>query len=215
VLVVDDGSTDATLAVAESFVAQHPNVSILKNPHRGKGYAIKSGMLAARGDYRFMCDADLSMPIEELARFLPPNCERYDIAIGSREGGGAHRYNEPFHRHLMGRVFNAVVQLLTVRGITDTQCGFKCFRAEAVEALFPLQRTDGWSFDVEILFLAQRRRLRVVEVPIAWHYKKESRVNPLRDTSKMFVETMSIRWNYWMGKYKVTAGEPRSREQRG
>ena len=214
-LVVDDGSTDATVAVVESFAAQHPYISVLKNPHRGKGYAIKSGMLAARGDYRFMCDADLSMPIEELARFLPPQCEGYDIAIGSREGGGAHRYNEPFHRHLMGRVFNAMVQLLTVRGLSDTQCGFKCFRAGAAEALFPLQRTDGWSFDVEVLFLAQRRGLRIAEVPISWHYKKESRVNPLRDTFNMFVETMSIRWNYWTGKYKVAAGEPRSREQRG
>lgn len=201
VLVADDGSTDGTGRLVLEFAADHPQVRLLPGPHRGKGYAVRAGMLAARGQYRFQCDADLAMPIQEMERFLPPQRNHFDVAVGSREGQEAHRYGEPPYRHLMGRVFNLVVRLLTVRGLADTQCGFKCFRGEVAEALFPLQRTQGFGFDVEILFMAQKRGLRVVEVPIPWYHQRESKVRPLQDTAAMLGETLQVRWNDLRGLY--------------
>jgi len=130
VIVVDNGSRDNTSGVVEGFMARYPFISLIREERRGKGLAVKLGMLAARGEYLFLCDADLSMPIEEVAKFLPPQLEDYDVAIASREVEGARRYGEPPHRHLMGRVFNLIVRLLAVRGFQDTQCGFKCFRRE-------------------------------------------------------------------------------------
>src|SRR5258708_36706756 len=114
-------------------------------------------MLEACGDFRFICDVDLSMPIEEITKFLPPNLGPYDVAIGSREAKGARRYNEPFYRHLMGRVFNFLVKVLAIRGFEDTQCGFKCFTRDAADDLFSVQRINGIGFDVELLYVAQRR----------------------------------------------------------
>jgi dolichyl-phosphate beta-glucosyltransferase len=158
-------------------------------------------MLAAQSDYLFLCDADLSMPIEEVANFLPPAAGEYDVAIGSREIEGARRYEEPPLRHLMGRVFNFLVRLLAVRGFQDTQAGFKCFRREAAHDLFPYQTMDGWGFDVEILFLAQKRGYRVVEVPINWYYMTHSRVSPIGDSVRMVREILQVRLNDWRGKY--------------
>ena len=157
--------------------------------------------MAVKGEYRFLCDADLSMPITEIFKFLPPMLDNYDIAIGSREAQGAHRYDEPPHRHFMGRIFNWLVRLVAVRGLKDTQCGFKCFTGQAAEALFPLQTIDGFAFDAELLFLAQRRRLRVVEVAIEWYFDSHSKVHPIRDTVNMFRGAVAIRWNYWRGRY--------------
>ena len=137
-------------------------------------------MLAAQGEYRFICDADLAMPIEEIAKFLPPTQPggSFDIAIASRELPGAVRYGEPVYRHIMGRVFNWLVRLLAVPGIQDTQCGFKMFTKEAAQTLFPLQRIDGWGFDVEVLYIARRRGMRLTEAPINWYYQRDSRVRP-------------------------------------
>ncbi|MBI2846909.1 MAG: glycosyltransferase family 2 protein [Chloroflexi bacterium] len=201
VIVVDDGSIDTTAELVEEFASNHKGVHLIRNPHRGKGYAVKTGMLAARGEYRFLCDADLSMPIEQLSRFIALG--EHDVAIGSREVAGARRIEEPAYRHIMGRVFNWLVRLLAVPGIRDTQCGFKGFRATAAKQLFPLQRLDGFGFDVEILFLAQKHRLRIVEVPIDWYYNKESRVHPIRDTLRMLREILSIRWKHWRKMYDV------------
>jgi dolichyl-phosphate beta-glucosyltransferase len=199
--VVDDGSTDGTCRLVEDFLASHPTVRLLRNPHRGKGHAVKTGMLAAAGEYRFQCDADLSMPIEELEKFLPPARNHFDIAIGSREVRGAHRYHEPAYRHLMGRAFNLLVRLLATRGLADTQCGFKCYRGEVAEDLFPLQTTQGFGFDVEILYLAQKRGLHIVEVPISWYHNADSKIRPLQDTTAMVRETLMIRWNDLRGLY--------------
>lgn len=201
IIVVNDGSQDGTGRVVEAFMARHLNISLIRNEHRGKGHAVKTGMLAARGEYLFLCDADLSMPIEELAKFLPPLLNSYDVAIGSREAIGARRYDEPIYRHLMGRVFNLIVKLLTVRDFEDTQAGFKCFKREVARDIFSHQTMDGWAFDVEILYIAQKRGCRIVEVPIHWYYMTHSQIEPLGDTVRMFWDVIRIRWNDLKGVY--------------
>lgn len=201
VIVVDDGSGDTTASVVEGIAAEAPMVKLIRNEHRGKGYAVKTGVMAALGDHIFLCDADLSMPIEEVANFLPPALEEYDVAIGSREVEGARRYDEPGLRHLMGRVFNTLVRVLAVRGFQDTQAGFKCFTREAAREVFPYQTMDGWGFDVEILFIAQKRGYRIVEVPINWYYMTNSRVSPVGDSIRMFREILQVRMNDCRGLY--------------
>jgi len=201
VRVVDDGSTDKTCGIAESVVAKEPRVVLQREPHRGKGGAVKAGLLASRGAFRFICDADLSMPVSELPRFLPPALEPYDIAIGSREGYGARRIGEPLVRHVAGRIFNFAVQRLSVPGIEDTQCGFKMFTAAAVDAIFPFVQVDGWAFDIEVLSIARAKGLRIVEVPIEWHYRRASQVSLLRDGATMFRELMRIRARVRGGAY--------------
>jgi dolichyl-phosphate beta-glucosyltransferase len=141
--VVDDGSTDGTAAVVSALHAQEPRIVLQREPHRGKGGTVRAGLLASQASYRFICDADLSMPVRELPRFLPPALGDFDIAIGTREGAGARRVGEPVSRHLAGRAFNTLVRWLLVPGIQDTQCGFKMFTADAVEAVFPHVMVDG------------------------------------------------------------------------
>ena len=201
VLVVDNNSTDSTQAIAQEFASEQPYIRVLFEKTQGKGAAVRTGMLAARGQYRFICDADLSMPIEEVQKFLPPQLSGYDIAIASREAPGAVRYNEPWYRHLMGRVFNTIVRLFAVPGFQDTQCGFKMFRDDVAESVFPLQTMNGWSFDVEVLYAAQRRGYRIVEVPINWYYKDNTRIHPIRDSINMFAEVFKIRRNGLRGMY--------------
>jgi glycosyltransferase involved in cell wall biosynthesis len=191
--VVDDGSTDGTAEVVRSVSQRDARVVVQREPHRGKGGAVKAGMLAATGDYRFLCDADLSMPPHELDRFLPPALDGVDIAIGSREGVGARRVGEPWRRHVTGRVFNFVIRRLVLDGIADTQCGFKMFTARAVDAVFPHTTLDGWAFDVEVLAIARARGLRVVEVPIEWHYRSTSRLSIARDASAMLRDVLAVR----------------------
>jgi len=202
VLVVDDGSVDQTAEIVREFQEQAEFITLLRVDHGGKGHAVKVGMMQARGEYLFLCDSDLSMPIEEVTKFLPPALDKYDVAIASREIEGARRYNEPGYRHLMGRVFNLIVRLLAVHGIQDTQAGFKCFRHEAARQLFPLQTISGWGFDVEILFIAQRHNMRIVEVPINWYYADRSQVKPIQDTYNMLREVLRVRLNAWQGRYK-------------
>ena len=168
-------------------------LSLLHQPIQGKGAAVRKGMLEARGEYLFICDADLAMPIEQVVRFVPPQLSGFDIAIASREIAGARRYNEPWYRHLMGRVFNLIVRVTAVPGIQDTQCGFKCLARHAAHDIFSCQRIDGWAFDVEILYIALRRQYRVVEVPIDWYYGAGSRVSPMRDSYNMVREVFRIR----------------------
>jgi dolichyl-phosphate beta-glucosyltransferase len=200
--VVDDGSADGTCDVVRDLARDEPRLVLQAEPHRGKGGAVKAGMLASRAEYRFLCDADFSMPVEEVERFLPPYLEGYDLAIGTREGPGAVRVGEPESRHLMGRVFNALVTTTLVPGIADTQCGFKCFHRRAVPRLFPRQTIDGFAFDVEVLFLARRSGLKIVEVPITWYYMEASSVKPIRDTWRMFKEVTRIRLNHLRGRYR-------------
>ncbi len=201
ILVVDDGSTDATGRVVREASDRDPAVRLLVTPHRGKGYAIRTGMLAARGDRLVFVDADLPMPVEDIAR-LADQLDTYPVVIASGEGPGAQRIDEPYVRHLMGRVFNAVVRLLATLNIQDTQCGLKCFSAECAHALFSRQTIDGFGFDVEILFIARRLGYRIGELPIAWRHVPASRVDPLRDTLRMLADVARVRWNDWRGAYR-------------
>jgi len=211
VLVVENGSSDNTSAVVEEFVAEQLRadesfVVRLLHSAKGKGNAVRHGVNSARGDYLLITDTDLSVPIAETPRFLPPLLElsRNGIAIASREVAGAVRHDEPSYRHLMGRVFNWLVRQLAVPEIHDTQCGFKCFGHEAAQLVFPLQRIDGWGFDVELLYIAQRQGLPIVEVPIEWYYRDDSRVRPVLDTLTMVGELIKIRRNGREGVYDPT-----------
>jgi glycosyltransferase involved in cell wall biosynthesis len=204
VLVIENGSTDRTLDVAQSFASEHKNLRVIHEPGRGKGLAVRRGMLEARGDYRFMCDADLSMPIEEVNKFLPRSLPEFDVALGSREVRGAVRYDEPFYRHFGGRLINMAIRLMILPGLQDTQCGFKCFRAEVANDLFGRQLMDGWSFDIEVLYLAQKAGYKIVEVPVHWYYRSESKVNAVEDAMRMIRDILTIRANMRRGLYNAS-----------
>ena len=202
VVVADDGSTDHTAQLVGLAVVEHSNVHVLRLPHRGKGWAVKNGMLAAEGEYRLLSDADLSVPIEQVERLLPlfepqdSGGAGADIVLGSREAPGAVRIGEPARRHLMGRFFNFLVGRLVVPDLADTQCGFKCFRGETAEDLFPRLTLDGFAFDVELLHLARKRRLTYSEVGVDWYYQSQSKVRPIQDSLAMTLDLLKIRWRH-------------------
>ena len=204
ILIVENGSQDRTAEIARQFIERHPNIFLIQEPEAGKGLAVRRGMFEARGDYRFICDADLSMPIEEVNHFIPPVLCDFDVAIASREVPGAVRYGEPLYRHWVGRVFNLLVRTLTIPGIQDTQCGFKCFRSEVAKDLFSVQVINGWTFDAEVLFIALQRGYRIVEVPISWYYIPGSRVRLFRDSFAMLSDLFRIRLNSRRGLYEKT-----------
>lgn len=213
VLVADDGSSDATAAIVTEAAAQWPALRLLALDHRGKGFAVRAGALAAVGDYVLLCDADLAVPISEWERVYANFVMGYDVVIGSREGQGAHREGEPFHRHLMGRVFNGLVRLLVVGNFHDTQCGFKAFRRPVAHDLFRRARIYGddapvikgaavTAFDVEILYLAVMRGYRVAEMPVLWHYGEETKVDPIRDALRNLRDIIRVRLFAMRGEYK-------------
>jgi dolichyl-phosphate beta-glucosyltransferase len=201
IIIADDGSTDNTVSVLKGIASNwhakkassSPLLKILPLSHKGKGNAIKQGTLIAKGQYIFLCDADLSMPIDELPRLLDPLEKGYDFVISSREAKGSRRIDEPQYRHIMGRVFNMLVQLVVLSGFTDTQCGFKCARKEVAHTLAKAQRVTGFGFDIEWLLLAKLSEYSILEIPITWYHKENSRVNPIRDTLAMIREVFQIR----------------------
>lgn len=201
VITVDDGSEDDTAEIVEQWSAGRERFKLERIRHAGKGAAVRHGMLVAQGEYRFMCDADLAMPIDHLSDFLRYMSEGHDIVIGSRQIAGANRYGEPQSRHFLGRAFNKMVQMLVVRGFHDTQCGFKCFSAAAADAVFPLQRTTGWGFDVELLFLAKKQGMRILEIPIDWRHDSDSRLNPASAGLNMLRDVLAVRWRSMLGRY--------------
>ena len=201
VLIVENGSTDGTLSVAESFVEKMPYLRVIHEAQRGKGLAVKRGMLEAVGEYRFFCDADLSMPIEQVLRFIPPELADGEILIGSREVPESSRIDEPAYRHLIGRVFNAMVRWTVLPGLQDTQCGFKCFRGDIADKVFPLQTLTGMSFDAEVLFIARRMGYKIREVPIDWYFNPDSRVRLVQDSLRMAWDLLDIRLKSGRGAY--------------
>ncbi len=203
IIIVENGSSDRTLELAREFAAPHSNITVIHEGELGKGNAVRRGMLEARGEYRFICDADLSMPIDEALKFLPPLANDFDLAIASREAPGAIRYNEPSYRHWGGRAINLAIRMLILPGLNDTQCGFKCFRADVTESLFRQQTLTGWSFDIEILYLARRKNLRIKEIPIQWYFDADSKVSAVRDALRMLGDIFRIHINTWRGRYDL------------
>lgn len=202
VIVVENGSSDRTSEVTREFAQTHPYVKLMEVQTRGKGLAVKAGMLEAKGEYRFICDTDLSMPIEEISKFLPPSLEGYDLMIGSREGEGARRIGEPEYRHLMGRILNFIVKVTAVPQFEDTQCGFKMFHRHAAEDLFSVQRMTGIGFDVELIYIALRRGYKIAVVPITWYFDADSRMKLFRDSLHILQEIWEIRRNWRRGDYE-------------
>jgi len=201
VVVVENGSSDRTYEIAQEFAKQNRNLRVIQNDWRGKGLAIQRGAEEAKGEYIFLCDADLSMPIDEISKFIPPQLNNVDIAIASREAPGAVRYHEPYYRHFTGRVFNTLIRLLVLPNLQDTQCGFKCIRANVARDIFPYQTLTGWAFDVELLYIARHHRYHVVEIPIDWYFNVDSKISVLRDSLRMFLDLLVIRRNARRGLY--------------
>jgi glycosyltransferase involved in cell wall biosynthesis len=195
-LVVDDGSRDATPEIINAAGAVNPRVRLIQLPrNRGKGAAVREGVLASKGDEVLFSDADLATPIEELDKLRASLREGFDVAIGSRAVPGADiRTRQHPMREAMGRTFNVIVRALVLGGIRDTQCGFKLFRGDAGRALFREARVDGFAFDVEVLLLA-RGRYRVAEVPVIWRHVAESKVSPGVDAARMFLDVIRLKLN--------------------
>jgi dolichyl-phosphate beta-glucosyltransferase len=204
-LIVDDGSSDRTASIVEHAAGGDSRIRLVRAPHAGKGATVRRGMLESQAEWRFLADADLSMPISELRRFLDvAGSSGGDVFVGSREAAGARRVGEPWSRHFVGRVFNWMVKLFVLRGIDDTQCGFKLFSARAANALFALQQLDGFGFDVEILFLARRAGFDIREIPVTWVYGRESKVG-LASGARGFIDILTVRWNQLRGTYPPRA----------
>ncbi len=210
ILIVDDGSDDKTAELASEFAKKYKNVKVIKNPHQGKAETVKTGVEKAEGEFILFTDFDQATPINEVERLLP-HFPEYDIVIGSRQLPGAKREKEPFHRHLMGIVFNLIVQIIAIRGIWDTQAGFKCFKSNVAKELFGQLRVYGkgkkvqgalvTAFDVELLFIAKKRGYKIKEVPIEWHHVATTRVSPIKDSLRMFRDVLRIRMNDLKGVY--------------
>ena len=210
-ILSDDGSTDGTSETLDTFAAKDDRIRVLHNVHAGKGPTVQSGMLAAKGEWRLFTDFDQSTPLKEVEQLLSYQGE-YQIMIGSREIEGAKRDEEPWYRHLMGRGFNFLVQILAVPGIQDTQCGFKLFAADVAEKLFgglviygrQQERSDAYTgaFDVEALYLANKYHYQIKEIPVLWKHHETNRVSPIKDSLRMLIDIVKIRWADLMGKYR-------------
>ena len=206
-IVVNDGSRDDTAKIVQRYVERNPVIRLVENPgNRGKGYSVRNGMLNARGELLLFSDADLSSPIEEAPKLFRAIEDGADVAIGSRWlRSELQTARQPLHRQLFGRVFNLALRIILGLKFKDTQCGFKAFTRSAARSIFPLQRIERWGFDPELIFLARKQRLRIVEVPVKWAHDEGGRINPLRDGLRMFVEVLKIRWNSMAGKYQAAA----------
>lgn len=214
VLVVNDGSKDLTSSKVEEYIKENPEVKLINNPHRGKGYAVWTGMNEAQGELIYMADMDLSAPIDELKKLsVWVKDQNFDIVIASREGVGARRVGEPFYRHLMGRVFNILIQLIALPGISDSQCGFKLFKKKAAKDIFNKLSIYGdeavditkpylGAWDVEVLYLGRKLGYTIKQVPVTWTYVKTTRLSPIRDSFKMLCDVLKVRINDYKGKYR-------------
>jgi dolichyl-phosphate beta-glucosyltransferase len=214
ILVVNDGSRDNTAEIIRSFAAKDPIIRLVENPgNRGKGYSVRNGMLNARGQIVLFSDADLSSPIEEAPKLFRALEDGADIAIGSRWlRAETQTQRQPLHRQLFGRIFNLMLRVTLGLHFKDTQCGFKAFKRPAVDAIFPLQRIERWGFDPEVLFLARKFGFNVQEIPVAWGHSGGTRINPLVDGSRMFLEMLRIRWYDLTGKYNDRRSEAHTAE---
>jgi len=203
VVIVDDGSGDDTPDIVREYARSHPLVRLVQNPgNRGKGYSVRNGMMHAGGDICLFSDADLSSPISEAEKLFAAIAGGADIAIGSRWlRAELQTERQPLYRQLFGRIFNFLLRLVLGLHFKDTQCGFKAFKREAAQRIFPLQKIERWGFDPEILFLGRRMGFKTVEVPVTWAHSEGTRLHPFRDGFRMFGDVMQIRWNALTGVY--------------
>lgn len=203
IIAVNDGSRDNTAEIIRRHSLENPRLWLLENPgNRGKGYSVRNGMLHARGEILLFSDADLSSPIEESEKLFAALQQGADIAIGSRWlQSHLQTQRQPFYRQAFGRIFNLMLRLTLGLRFKDTQCGFKAFTRKAADAIFPRQQIERWGFDPELLFLAKKFDFKVAEVPVAWAHSEGTRISPLRDGTRMFLEMLKIRWNALSGKY--------------
>lgn len=208
IIVVDDGSTDATCDLVRAAERDGASVRLLINDvNRGKGYSVSRGMLAARGRIVLFTDADLSTPIEEADALIERLEGGHDLAIGSRALRQSKiEVHQPFFRENMGRVFNLLFRLIFMDGIHDSQCGFKGLRREAAQDLFSRLTVHGFCFDVEIVYLARKLGYRVVEVPVRWRNSPDTRVHALLDPARMFLDMFRIRWRHRRVRPRAAAG---------
>ncbi len=211
VIVVDDGSTDGSNKAVKSWTAKKKNWQFIQNPHQGKASAVMTGVLKAKHPYILFTDFDQATPLSEVDKLLPFLKKGYKIVIGSREIKGSIREKEPWYRHLMGKIFNFIVQLFAIRGIHDTQCGFKIFDTKTAQQLFqslkvyqPKAEKHAFTgaFDVELLFLANKKGYKIAEVPVHWYHSPTSRVSPVRDSIRMFFDVLKIRLINILGGYR-------------
>ena len=210
VIVVNDGSKDDTAEVVRRFARLHPDVRLLDNPgNRGKGYSVRHGMLRAQGDVMLFTDADLSSPIYEADKLFEAIAGGADVAIGSRWlRAELQTERQPWYRQLYGRLFNLALRLSLGLKYRDTQCGFKAFTRKAAQIVFARQHIERWGFDPELLFLADKFKLRTVEVPVEWAHDHRSKISPVRDGLKMALEMLTVRWNDLKGLYRDPAFVP-------
>lgn len=205
VIVVDDGSSDATSSIVREYMERYPQVSLLSNDkNTGKGFSVKKGVLASRGEYILFSDADLSTPIEEAEKLLRSLKDSCDVAFASRAMPDSQIIRrEAWYRDAMGKIFGLLVRNIALPGVRDSQCGFKGFRREVIPALFNLQKLKGFAFDVEILFIARKLGLAMKEVAVRWIDSPKSKVNPMIDSCKMLGELCALRWNDFCGRYSA------------
>jgi glycosyltransferase involved in cell wall biosynthesis len=222
ILVVDDGSSDGTRQVVRWYIDQHdapPGIKLIESDHRGKGYAVRTGMLNAESKYVLFIDADLATPISEVGKMIGSLEAGHDIAIGTREGIGASRKNEPYLRHLAGRTFNLLVRLISGLDYQDTQCSFKGFRREVARDLFsrvqlygadakPLKGRAITGFDVEVLYLAVQAGYRIDEIPVRWQYEAGRKPTLIVDSVRMFTDVVKVRWMAARGVYDASEPQP-------
>ena len=201
IVISDDGSTDNTVILVEQWSQKHPNIHLLLLPHKGKGWAVKNGMLKSNGIYRLMFDADMSMDPCQIENFLIRIQQNCDVVIGSRNLKESVKQDEPLLRKLMGRLFNLFVQIFAVKGYLDTQCGYKCFTSQSAEKLFGMQKIWGWGFDVEILMLCKQFHLHVEEMPVSWDHQLDSKVRVLSSTFSIIMEVLVTRIRILSKKY--------------
>ena len=195
VIVVDDGSRDRTIEVAEEKLTGFPHRILKQGLNQGKGTAVKRGMLEAQGEFLLFTDADLSTPIEEAELLIARLEKGFDIAVGSRALPESRvQIHQNFLRESMGKIFNRIARLMSFKKIQDSQCGFKCFRREAARNLFQAQKLKGFSFDAEILYLAQKKGYRIAEVGVTWRNSPHSRVHILKDSLRMLWDVVRIPW---------------------
>jgi len=223
VIIVNDGSRDNTADIVRRYVDANPVLRLIENPgNRGKGYSVRNGMLHARGDVMLFSDADFSAPIEEAPKLFEQIEAGADVAIGSRWiRPELQTHKQSLHRQLFGRVFNLALRLALGLRFKDTQCGFKAFSRRAADTIFPLQKIERWGFDPELIFLAEKKGFKVVEVPVRWAHEQGGSIHPIRDGLRMLLEVLKVRWYWTAGKYTTpthtstsTASESHARSER-